>query len=140
MNHVNHNWLIEDSIPNNRVINDWSSSFHRLKKKGTRIINQDSINIKAIRYVIRIHSHLLLVSLCQKRIHHSNAKEIINPAITMYMYDNDIYIIYPSTTIASQMSQNFNICFVVFTDCETAAAWSFSMKWSVGFSIWGAGK
>ena len=83
MNPFIHNWLIDDSIHNNRVMNDWSNSFHRLKKKGTRIINQDSINIAAIRYVIRIHNHLLLVSLCRNRIHHSNAKEIINPAITI---------------------------------------------------------
>ena len=81
--HVIHNWLIDDSIQSNRVINDWSNSFHRLKKNGTRIINQDNINITAIRYVIRIQSHLLFVSLCRKMIHHSNAKEIINPAITI---------------------------------------------------------
>ena len=83
MNQVSHNWLIEDSIPNNHVINDWSSSFHRLKKKGTNIINQDRINIAAIRYVIKIHNPLLFVSLCQNITHHSKAKEIINPAITI---------------------------------------------------------
>ena len=83
MNPVNHNWLIEDSIPNNQVISDWSSSFHRLKKNGTRIMNQDSINIKAIRYVIKIHNPLLFVSLCQKTTHHSKAREMINPAITI---------------------------------------------------------
>lgn len=83
INQASHNWLIDDSIPSNRVINDWSNSFHRLKKKGTRIINQDSMNITAIRYVIRIHSHLLFVSLCQNTIHPSKAREIMNPAITI---------------------------------------------------------
>ena len=140
INHVNHSWLIEDSIHSNRVINDWSSSFHRLKKNGTRIMNQDSINIRAIRYVIRIHNHLLFVSLCQNTMHHSKAREIINPAITMYIYDNDIYIMYHNTTIASQISQNLSICFVIFIDWETAASWSFSIKWSVDLSIVGAGK
>ena len=83
MNPFNHNWLIDDSIHNNRVINDWSNSFHRLKKKGTKIMNHDSINIIAIRYVINIHIHLLFVSLCRNMIHHSNARDMINPAITM---------------------------------------------------------
>ena len=83
MNPFNHNWFIDDSIPSNRVINDWSNSFHRLKKKGTRIINQDNMNIVAMRYVIKIHKPLLLVSLCRNIIHPSNAKEIINPAITI---------------------------------------------------------
>ena len=83
-NPVNHNWFIDDSIHSNRVINDWSNSFHRLKKKGTKIMNQDSINITAMRYVIKIHNHLLLVSLCRNITHHSNAREIINPATTIY--------------------------------------------------------
>ena len=74
---------MEDSIPSNRVINDCRSSFHRLKKNGTRIMNQDSMNITAIRYVIKIHNHLLLVSLCRNTMHHSNAREIMNPAITI---------------------------------------------------------
>ena len=83
MNQFIHNWLIDDSIPSNQVINDCNSSFHRLKKKGTKIINQDSINITAMIYVINIHNHLLFVSLCRNTIHHSNAKEIMNPAITI---------------------------------------------------------
>ena len=49
INQFNHNWLMDDSIPSNRVISDCSNSFHRLKKKGTRIINQDSTNIVAIK-------------------------------------------------------------------------------------------
>lgn len=85
-------------------------------------MNQDNMNITAIRYVIKIQIPLLFVSLCQNIIHPSNAKEIMNPAITIYMYDNDIYIIYHTTTIASQISQNFNICFVIFADCEATVA------------------
>ena len=83
INQVNHSWLIDDSIPSNRVINDWSSSLHRLKKNGTNTMNQDNINITAMRYVINIHNPLLFVSLCQNIIHHSNAKEMMNPAITI---------------------------------------------------------
>ena len=51
-----------------------------------------------------------------------------------------MYIIYPNTTIANQMSQNFNICFVIFIDWETASDWFFSIRWSVGLSIIGVGK
>lgn len=122
MNQFNHNWLMDDSIPSNRVINDCNNSFHRLKKNGTRIINHDNTNMVAITYVIRIQTHLFLVSLCRKIIDHSRANEMINPAITMYIYDNDMYIIYHSTTTASPISRNLSICLVVFTDSETANA------------------
>jgi len=73
-------------------------------------------------------------------IDHSRANEMINPAITMYIYDNDMYIIYHSTTTASQISRNLSICFVVFTDWETANSWFSSIKWLVDLSNWGRGK
>jgi len=79
-------------------------------------MNQDNMNIIAMRYVISIPIHLLFVSLCRKIIHHSRAREMIKLAITMYIYESDIYIIYQRTTIANQISQNFNICLVIFAE------------------------
>ena len=78
---------------NNRFIRDWSNSVHRLKKNGTRITNPDNKNIEAIRYVMRIQIHLFFVILCRKIIVHSRARDIMNAAITMYIYDREIYII-----------------------------------------------
>ena len=90
--------------------------------------------------MIKIQIHLLLVSLCRKIMHHSSAKEIMNAAITIYIYDSEIYIIYHNMTIASPISQNFNINLVVFVDCIVISSWFFSNKWSVGFSNFGVGK
>ena len=70
----------------------------------------------AMRYVISIHNPLLFVSLCRKIINHSRANEIMKAAITMYIYDSEIYIIYHKITTASHISQNFKINFVVFVD------------------------
>jgi hypothetical protein len=49
-------------------------------------------------------------------MHHSSASEITKAAITIYMYDNDMYIMYHKITVASQINQNFIINFVVFDD------------------------
>jgi hypothetical protein len=66
--------------------------------------------------VINIQIHLLFVILCRKMMHHSRASEIMNAAITIYIYDNEIYIMYHKITVASQINQNFIINFVVFDD------------------------
>lgn len=55
-------------------------------------------------------------------IHHSNAKEIMKAAITMYIYESDMYIIYPRVTIANHINQNFKISLVVFVDCAVTSA------------------
>ena len=70
----------------------------------------------AMIYVINIQIHLLFVILCQKTIHHSSASEIMNAAITIYIYDNEMYIIYHKITVANHINQNFNINLVVFVD------------------------
>ena len=80
-------------------------------------MNHARTNIVAMMYVINIQNHLLFVSLCQKTIHHSSASEIMKAAITIYMYDSDIYIMYHRITVANQINQNFNISLVVFVDC-----------------------
>ena len=95
---------------------DCSNSVHRLKKNGIRITKPASTKKVAIRYVISIHNPLLFVILCRKTINHSRASEIMKAAMTIYMYDSEIYIIYHRMTIASHISQNFKINFVVFVD------------------------
>ena len=80
------------------------------------MINQANTKRVAMVYVINIQIHLLFVNLCQKMMHHSSASEIMKAAITIYMYDNDMYIMYHRITIANQINQNFNINFVVFVD------------------------
>lgn len=139
MYHGNHNSVIEDSIRSNRDIKDWSNSVHRLKKNGIKIMNPDNTNIVAIIYVIKIHSHLLFVSLCQNMTTHSNASEMMNAAITIYKYDNDVYIMYQSTTTHNHNSRNLSIFFVVITD-SIVLLLSSSSKWSVEISIEGVGK
>jgi hypothetical protein len=54
-----------------------------LKKNGIKIINPDKTKKVASKYVIKIQIHLFFVSLCQKIMHHSNAKEMMNAAITI---------------------------------------------------------
>jgi methionine synthase II (cobalamin-independent) len=54
-----------------------------LEKNGIKIIKPANTKNVAIRYVISIQIHLLLVSLCQKIIHHSRAREMIKAAITI---------------------------------------------------------
>ena len=49
-------------------------------------------------------------------IHHSKANDMMNAAITMYIYDNEIYIIYHKVTIANHINQNFRITLVVLVD------------------------
>ena len=88
-----------------------------MKKKGIRMINQANTKRVAMIYVINIQIHLLFVSLCQKMIHHSSASEIMNAAITIYIYDSDMYIMYQRITVANQINRNFNISLVVFVDC-----------------------
>lgn len=48
-------------------------------------MNHDNTKNVVIKYVMNIQIHLLLVSLCRKMIHHSNANEIMKAAITIYM-------------------------------------------------------
>ena len=83
MYHGTHNWAREDCKFNNQLINDCNNSVHRLKKNGIKIIKPANTKNVAIRYVISIQIHLLLVSLCQKIIHHSRAREMIKAAITI---------------------------------------------------------
>jgi hypothetical protein len=111
-----HNCMRDDWSFNNQDINDCNNSVHRLKKNGTSIINHAKTNRVAMIYVINIQTHLLFVILCQKMTHPSKAKEMIKAAITIYMYDNDMYIIYHNITIRSHINQNFNMSFVVLED------------------------
>lgn len=76
----------------------------------------DNTKMVAIIYVIKIQIHLLFVSLCQNMTTHSNASEMMNAAITIYKYDNDVYIMYQSTTTHNHNSRNLSIFFVVITD------------------------
>lgn len=70
----------------------------------------------AITYVIKIQNPLLLVILCQNIMHHSKANDMMNAAITIYMYDNDMYIIYHNVTTANPINRNFRIVLVVLVD------------------------
>ena len=81
--HGTHNWAREDWSFSNHDINDCNNSVPRLKKNGIKIMNPANTKNVAIKYVINIQTHLFFVSLCQKIMHHSNAKEIINAAITI---------------------------------------------------------
>ena len=81
------------------------------------MINHAKTNKVAIIYVISIHIHLLFVILCQNIMHHSSAKDMINAAITIYMYDNDMYIMYHNITVNNHINQNFSMSFVVLEDC-----------------------
>lgn len=83
MYHGTHTWASVDCKSSNHVINDCNNSVHRLKKNGIRIMNPDNTKIVVSKYVIKIQIHLLLVNLCQKMIHHSKAREIINQAMTI---------------------------------------------------------
>lgn len=81
--HGTHNWASEDWSFSNQDINDCNNSVHRLKKNGINMINPDRTKKVANKYVIKIQTHLFFVSLCRKIMHHSNAKEIMNAAITI---------------------------------------------------------
>ena len=76
----------------------------------------DNTKMVAIIYVIKIQIHLLFVSLCQNMITHSKASEMMKAAITIYKYDNDVYIMYQSTTTHSHNNRNLSIFFVVIAD------------------------
>ncbi len=80
------------------------------------MINQANTKIVAMRYVSRIQIPLLFVILCQNIMHHSRASEIMNAAMTIYMYDREIYIIYHRATVASHTNQNFTISLVDLFD------------------------
>ena len=80
------------------------------------MINPAKTKNVAIRYVINIQIHLLFVILCQKTMHHSSASEIMNAAITIYIYESEIYIIYHKATVANHISQNFIINLVDLLD------------------------
>jgi len=80
------------------------------------MMKPDSTKNVVIKYVINIQIHLLLVILCQNIIHHSKAREIMKAAITIYMYDNDMYSIYHKVTIHSHISQNLRISLVDLLD------------------------
>lgn len=134
-----HNSIIDDSKRNNRDINVCNNSVHRLKKNGIRIMNHDKMKNVAMIYVIKIQIHLFFVSLCQNITTHSNAREIINAAITIYKYDKEMYIIYPITTTHNHTNRNLIIFFVVIDDSIYFES-SFSNKWVVGISIFGVGK
>ena len=125
---------------NSHHINDCNNSVHRLKKNGMRIINPDNTKNVVNKYVIKIQNHLLFVILCQKIMHHSKASEIINAAITISIYDRDIYIIYHKVTSANHINQNFNINLVVFADWALTSAWFSSKRCVSGFSKFGLGK
>lgn len=135
-----HNWVSDDWSFSNQDINDCNNSVHRLKKNGTNIINHAKTNKVAMIYVINIQTHLLLVILCQKIIHHSKAKEMMKAAITIYMYDNDMYIIYHNITITNHINQNFNISLVVLEDWADTSSGLSIRKWYAGFSSFGCGK
>lgn len=135
-----HNWAREDWSFSNQDINDCNNSVHRLKKKGTSITNHAKTKRVAIMYVINIQTHLLFVILCQNMMHHSSAKDMINAAITMYIYDNDMYIMYHSMTVANHINQNFSMSFVVLDDWADISSGLSIRKWYAGFSSFGLGK
>jgi hypothetical protein len=83
MYHGTHNWESEFWSFRSQAINDCNNSVHRLKKNGINMINPDNMKKVANKYVIKIQTHLFFVSLCRKIIHHSNANEMMNAAITM---------------------------------------------------------
>ena len=83
MYHGIHCWASVVCKLNNPVVRVCNNSVHQLKKKGIRIINPDNTKRVVSKYVIKIQIPLLFVSLCQKIMHHSKAREMINHAITM---------------------------------------------------------
>ena len=135
-----HNWASDDCSFSSQDINDCNNSVHRLKKKGTSMINHAKTNRVAITYVINIQTHLLFVILCQNMMHHSRAKDMINAAITIYIYDNEMYIMYHNMTVANHINQNFSMSFVVLEDWADISSGLSVRKSYAGFSNFGLGK